>query len=75
MTDEADLAYEHGKRTRKCAACPALIIFLPTEKGRSMPCEAATVAPEDTKYIHGKHISHFANCPAHEKFRRGGSHQ
>lgn len=77
MTDQTPPTIEGDDRVRKCSAsnCGASIIFLPTSSGRSMPINADTVDKEDEIYTHGKHVSHFATCPAHEKFRRGGSHQ
>lgn len=46
------------------------MIYLPTKSGKSMPVNAETVEATDTEYQHGKHISHFSDCPAAAKFRK-----
>ena len=50
-------------RVKTCSSCNAPIVWLLTKTGGRMPCDAATVGIEDTTYVHGTHISHFATCP------------
>jgi len=58
------------RRTEPCRACQAPIVFLPTAKKTTMPCDAASVADEDHLYIHGKHRPHWATCSEAARFRR-----
>lgn len=57
-------------RTTHCIACTQAIIFLPTQRGTRMPCDAATVALADVAYDHKRHKSHFATCPNAKDFRK-----
>lgn len=52
-----------------CSKCHKEIVFLKTAKGKFMPVNADTVEKGDTLYEHGKHISHFSDCPAANQFR------
>lgn len=54
----------------KCSKCQREIIFLKTAKGKNIPVNAETVEWGDTEYEHGKHISHFSDCPAAASFRK-----
>ena len=54
----------------QCRACGRPIVFLPTAGGRSIPVNVETVLPGETVFVAGKHISHFADCPAAEQFRK-----
>ena len=56
--------------TIPCRACGRSMIYLPTAKGKSMPVNAETVEAGDTIYTHGRHVSHFSDCPAAAKFRK-----
>lgn len=58
------------KLKTNCKSCGAEIVFLLTAKGHLMPVESHTVTGEETHYEHGKHISHFANCPSSKKHRK-----
>lgn len=62
-----------SREERNCSRCGKAMILLPThwkgDRWGRMPCNAETVEPEDTRYIHRKHISHFSDCPHAEKFR------
>lgn len=54
-----------------CRACGRPLKMLPTKTpGKFMPCNAETVDDGDTAYVHGKHISHFSDCPAAASFRK-----
>jgi hypothetical protein len=54
----------------KCKKCGKSIEFVLTSKGHRMPVNAETYTPGDTHYIPGVHISHFADCPDAEIFRK-----
>ena len=68
--DEDDTTDAHDRRITPCKACRARIIWLKTASGKNMPVDADTVRPADEIYDAAKHISHFATCPAAEKFRK-----
>lgn len=53
-----------------CRSCGEDIVFLRTAAGRPMPVNADTVEPGDTDYEHGRHVSHFATCPAADQHRK-----
>lgn len=56
----------------KCSSCGAAIIYLRTERGHWMPCNAETVGADDKIFKAGVHVSHFATCAnadAHRKPR------
>lgn len=53
-----------------CRACGRPMIWLPTAAGKRQPCNAETVEPSDTMYVHGKHVSHFSDCPRAADFRK-----
>lgn len=59
-----------SRRTEPCKACQAPLVFLKTEKKTTMPCDAASVGDDDTRYVHGKHVPHWATCPEAHQFRR-----
>lgn len=61
----------HDVQRCRARGCGALIVWLKTKAGRNMPVNYdGTVIALDTHYVHGRHTSHFATCPAAEKFRR-----
>jgi hypothetical protein len=68
--DPDDTTEAHERRIGRCWECHAKIIFLETASGKKMPCDADTVAPEDTQFDATRHRSHFADCPGAAKFRR-----
>lgn len=69
--DQDDAMQErHEKRIVRCTSCRAMIIFLPTEAGRKMPCDSDTVEPEDEVFDFDRHTSHFATCSSPEKHRK-----
>jgi hypothetical protein len=65
MTTEA-----HERRIVRCKSCRAMIVWLPTAKGKNMPVDEHSVRPEDDEFIPDQHVSHFATCPDAGKFRR-----
>lgn len=52
-----------------CRACGRPMIWLRTKAGKSAPCNAETVGPDDAEFDHTKHISHFSDCPEAARFR------
>lgn len=54
----------------KCKGCGAEIVWIQTENGKSMPCNAekVTIVTADGKTVTG-HIPHWATCAVAEKFR------
>lgn len=74
MIDDPDfderLELRHEMRQKRCKACRARIIFLKTATGKSMPVDADTVEATDEMFDHERHESHFAKCPAADRFRR-----
>lgn len=70
MSFDVDTTAEHERRIVRCRACRQRIIFLETATGKTMPCDADSVEPEDTIYEHGRHISHFSTCKDPDRFRR-----
>lgn len=54
----------------KCKNCGKELVFLPTKTGKVMPVNKESVETGDEIYIHGKHISHFSDCPGASGFRR-----
>jgi len=58
---QSDNAPRHPREVR-CKSCHARIVFLPTKGGVNMPIDAASVAPDDEAYAHGRHVSHFSTC-------------
>lgn len=57
----------------KYKKCPKEIIFLSAKSGKLLPINAEMVEEGDVQYIHGKHISHFSDCPAAIQFRKSKS--
>lgn len=55
----------------KCKGCGAEIVWIQTENGKSMPCNAekVTIVTADGKTVTG-HIPHWATCPAATSFRK-----
>jgi len=62
-----------------CKACNKEIYFLQTKNGKNIPVNAETLSEEEVKQIANgekvifdskRHISHFADCPEANKFRR-----
>ena len=69
--DINDTTEAHEKRIKRCLACRARIIFLPTNNNRTMPVDADTVKPEHDEYDpKAGHVSHFATCTEPDAFRR-----
>lgn len=54
----------------KCKGCDTEIVWIQTENGKSMPCNAekVTIVTADGKTVTG-HIPHWATCAVAEKFR------
>lgn len=46
----------------KCKYCPAKMVWLKTERGKSMPVDAATVTEGDELFDDKKHVAHWATC-------------
>jgi len=55
----------------KCKSCGKAVVWLRTLRGKSMPVNADTVEPGEKEFNYKKHISHFADCPQANKWRRG----
>lgn len=55
-----------------CRSCGARIVFLTTDRGKSIPVDIATVAEGETRFDHQKHRAHFATCPNAAMHRQGG---
>ena len=55
---------------RYCGSCKAEIIWMRTTTGRPMPVNVESANEGDEVYEHGRHVSHFATCPDHEKWRK-----
>lgn len=70
MTFDTDTTEAHERRIVRCKSCRAMIVWLKTPAGKSMPVDADSVAPEDEEYEHGRHISHFSTCPDQARWRR-----
>lgn len=60
----------HERRVTRCRSCRARIIWLSTDAGKSMPCDADSVEPDDEQYEHGRHVSHFSTYPNSEQHLR-----
>lgn len=50
--------------------CKADVIWLPTKEGKRMPVNPENVAADDYLFRHDHHVSHFADCPNADQFRR-----
>lgn len=70
MSFDEETTERHEKRIVRCRSCRARIIFLPTANGKSMPCDADTVEPEDEELDLARHVSHFRTCPSADQHRR-----
>lgn len=66
-------------RLTRCKSCNKEIYWLPTKKGNSMPTNAESLTEEEKRIIesgrplvfeHGKHVSHFSDCPNAKQHRR-----
>ena len=55
--------------TCRAAECGEQIVFLKTQRGKSMPVDAHSVEPGDVYYEHGRHSSHYSTCVAAGQFR------
>ncbi len=63
----------HERRITRCSSCRARIIWLRTIRGKNMPVDADTVAPEDDMFDpDSEHVSHFASCPNANQHRKRG---
>lgn len=54
-----------------CRACGKEIVFLRTSTGKSIPVNKETTDAADVHYDKDRHISHFADCPKANEFRKG----
>jgi hypothetical protein len=70
MSFEESTNANHEYRIKRCRGCNAQVIWFETPAGSRMPVDAATVEPEDFELDLTRHISHFATCPDHAKFRK-----
>jgi hypothetical protein len=61
---------KHARRIDACGSCKAPIVWLMTKNLKPMPVNADTVKPEDTRFDHLRHTSHFATCPNAVDHRR-----
>lgn len=57
-------------RAKPCKSCKAMIVYLETDAGRTMPVNADTVEPTHAKFDAKVHVTHFATCPNAKKHRR-----
>ena len=55
---------------KACTECGEQIVFLETDSGKQMPVDADTWTEGETRYDAEVHTSHFASCPAADKFRK-----
>lgn len=62
------------KKIDFCNGCRAAIVWLKTEAGKNMPCQAKkiSVVTEEGKVVQG-YEPHWGYCPEREKFRGGKS--
>jgi hypothetical protein len=60
----------HERRITRCRSCRAQIIWLPTAKGKNMPCDAHSVQPDDDEFEQGRHVPHWSTCPNADQHRR-----
>lgn len=58
------------REVKKCRSCDAAVVWLVTDRGKSMPVDAETVAVDDTTFDPRKHRSHFATCPDANQHRK-----
>jgi hypothetical protein len=68
--EDVDTTEEHERRITRCRSCRARIIWFKTSAGKNMPVDADTVEPDDDELDLGRHVSHFATCPAASSFRK-----
>lgn len=69
--DEVPFGSDEGTRNVPCKSCGQPIIFLATTRGNTMPVNAETVKPGETRYDMNKgHVSHFATCPKAAEHRK-----
>ena len=63
-----------------CKSCKKEIVFLKTKTGKTIPVNADTLTFQEQSALIGRievtfdsghHITHFADCPAAVKFRKG----
>jgi hypothetical protein len=69
---EEETTEKHERRIVRCreTTCNARIIFLTTEEGRKMPCDADTVEADDDYFDQRRHTPHFRTCSNPNKFSR-----
>lgn len=56
-----------------CRSCGAVIIWLLTKTGKSMPVDASSVQAQKGALIYDPekgHISHFSTCPQAKRWKR-----
>lgn len=54
----------------QCKSCNALIAWLRTPAGKTIPVDYATIQPGDVEYDKARHMSHFGTCPQASKWSR-----
>ena len=54
----------------KCKACGKEITFLRTDKGKAIPVNKETTDVADEYFDRDRHVSHFADCPEANRFRK-----
>ena len=67
--DFEDSNEAHERRITRCRSCNAKVIWFVTPNGKHMPVDADTVRPDDD-CLKTRHVSHFATCPDHNKWRK-----
>lgn len=68
--DDDQTTEEHERRITRCRehSCQARIVWLKTELGKNIPCDADTVGAHDEVYDAKVHVSHFKTCTAPNRF-------
>lgn len=68
------------QQPKPCKSCGKLIVFLETKSNKKIPINWDSLDAEEQRFLteagsvdyeHGRHISHFADCPEAKNFRRG----
>ncbi|GAB1371169.1 hypothetical protein MASR1M45_12310 [Candidatus Kapaibacterium sp.] len=57
-------------KVNRCKSCGAMIIWLRTKSGKSMPVEYFEISDNEVEFDINKHTSHFANCKYAQQHRR-----
>jgi hypothetical protein len=58
------------EETMKCKGCGREIVFLRTATGNAIPVNKETTDAVDEYFDKNRHVSHFADCPEANRFRK-----